>query len=392
MKSDRKLRLGAFGLGRIGRVHLENLVRLWRASKIELVAVGDRYEPTLDSALNALGDEGGVNLIRSPARFVNPERMAAEFELDGVVVASRTEDHVRDSRAFTKCGIPVMVEKPFANSIAEAFEYVGELGDDGDRLVQVGFNRFYDPATQAASEWVAAGSIGDLQQTHHILQDKSPPPPAYQSSGITADMAIHMVFEAMSFRAFELPCSVQALRFMAPHYEDRAGEGANVVHVFCGWADNSLAHLWGSRINRTGYDNEFKLIGTDGRIDVGEFVGDFGEITAKLWRGAGKGSIARGGLSEQLRFQMTRPGPDHPEFYSRFAISYANELDVFLSDIRSETPFAVGVDSGWKALLVANTAEASSRSEERRFELMVNGKPITTIEDAAEFAEINGLE
>ena len=392
MSRSRKLRLGAFGVGRMGRVHLENQVNLWREGEIELVAVGDRYQPALDSAQDLLGHAGCADSTGRPAQYDSPEKMASEAELDGVVVASRTEDHVRDSRAFTSCGIPVLLEKPFANSISEALGYAEELGDGGDRLLQVGFNRHYDPAAQAASKWVVDGKIGDLQQTDHILQDKNPPPSAYQSRGITADMAIHMVYEAMSLRAFQLPVSVQALRFMAPHYEDSANEGANVVHIFCTWPDDSLAHMWGSRINGTGYDNALKLIGTEGRIDVGEFAGDFGEITAKLWRGTGSGPFARGTLAERREFSMTCPSQGQPDFYARYANAYARELDGFLHHIRSGTPFELGPEVGWKTLLVANTAEASSRSGGRCFELAVAGERIATTNDAVKFAEINDLK
>ncbi len=32
----------------------------------------------------------------------------------------------------------------------------------------------------------------------------------------------------------------------------------------------------------------FKLMGTEGRVDVGEFVGDFGRVHARLFRGNGR--------------------------------------------------------------------------------------------------------
>lgn len=391
MNQDRRLRLGAFGVGRMGRVHLESLVRLSLARDIELVALGDRYGPTLESALAAVSRQAGVQFAQNLTQYNRPEEMTEKTQLDGVVVASRTEDHVRDSRAFTNRGIPVMLEKPFANSVAEAVEYARLLGDAGNRLVQVGLHRYYDPAGQIAMEWVTKGLIGELQQTHHILQDKNPPPAAYQSSGITADLAIHLVFEAMSFRAFEMPVRVQAVRFLAPHYEDQAGEGANIVHIFCRWADGSLAHLWGSRINYTGYDNGFKLMGTEGRIDVGEFIGDFGEVSAKLWRGTGRGEIARGTLSEHRQFPMSRPGPDHPDFYARYAEAYGREIETFCGHVREGRSFEIGPDVGWKTLLVAQTAESSSRLGGQTFELEEDGGPITTIDGAAKFAQKNAL-
>lgn len=386
------LRVGIFGVGRMGRVHLENLLRLSRVGKIELVAMGDRYPPTLIAADGMVIEQGGTILSERLGRCATPEQMAVAYQLDAVVVASRTEDHARDSLAFTRQGIAVMVEKPIANSVAEAVEFCQQLGASGDRLVQVAFHRFYDTATQAAMDWAAHGLVGDVQQSHHVLQDKNPTPPSYQSCGITADMAIHLIFESLCFHAFELPSDVQALRFLAPHYEDRAGEGANIVHVFCRWRDGSVAHHWGSRINNTGYDNGFKVIGTEGRIDVGEFVGDFGVVHAKLWHGTGRDSLPRGTLAGHRRFPMSRPAAGHPDFYARYARAYARELESFLQHVRRGTPFAIGPEVGWKTLLVANAAEASSRREGQRLELVLkDGSPIRTISDAAEFAVAAGV-
>ena len=380
---NRQLRLGAFGVGRMGQVHLEHLIGLHRAGEIELVAMGDRFGPTLASAFRLLNELGGRDLERIP-RFADPDSMAAAARLDGVIIASRTEDHARDSLAFIRHGTSVLVEKPFANSIAEAADFCGRLGDRAKRLVQVGFQRHFDAAARTALGWLANGHIGTLQQSHHVLQDKNPTPVGYQSCGITADMAIHLVFEAMSVHEFELPCSVQALRFSAPHYDDRAGEGANVVHTFCTWRDGSVAHLWGSRINSAGYDNGFKLIGTMGRIDVGEFVGDFGAVAARLWSGAGD---ERGRQIEDAAFPMTRPSARHPDFYARYAAAYAAELSAFVDCLERGAPFDLDSELGWRTLFVANLAEASSRSGGRRFELVqADGSAIATVDDAAAYA------
>ena len=366
----------------MGQVHLEHLIALHREGEIELVAMGDRFAPTLASASRLLNEIGGPDLARI-ARFDDPDAMASVARLDGVIVASRTEDHARDSLAFVRHGTPVLVEKPFANSIAEAADFCGRLGECASRLVQVGFQRHFDAAARVALDWVSSGRIGALQQSHHVLQDKNPTPIGYQSCGITADMAIHLLFEAMSVHGFELPCSVQALRFLAPHYDDRAGEGANIVHTFCTWADGTVAHLWGSRINSAGYDNGFTLIGTDGRIDVGEFVGDFGAITARLWSGAGD---RRGRRIDEATFAMTRPSARHPDFYARYAAAYAAELAAFVDCLRRKAPFDPGPDLGWKTLLVANLAEASSREGGRRFDLtQAEGSDITTVAGAAAY-------
>ena len=385
-------RLGIFGTGRMGRVHLEHLVRLHRAGRIDFVAMGDPLPATLDAARAFVATLGEEDLARDLAAAPTPDVMATATRLDAVVVASRTEGHARDIVAFARRGIPVLVEKPVANSIAEAAAIAGELGPAADRLVQVAFQRHYDEATRAAAGWVAQGLIGSIQQSDHVLQDKNPTPEAYQSCGITADMAIHLVFEAMSVRGFTLPRRVQALQYLSPPYDDRAGEGANIVHVFCQWADGSLAHLWGSRINGTGYDNRFTLTGTEGRIDVGEFAGDFGPIVAKLWRGTGGGPLPRGTLVESLTFPMTPPLPHHPDFYARFAAAYEAELSEFVTRVGSGLPLEPGLDAGWRTLLVANVAEASSRQAGRVFELtQPDGRPIESAAGAAAFALASGI-
>jgi myo-inositol 2-dehydrogenase/D-chiro-inositol 1-dehydrogenase len=386
--AETRVRLGAFGVGRMGQVHVEHLVGLHRAGDIEFAAIGDRHAPMLASA-RALAEELGLPAA-SLAPFDNAEAMAELGRLDGVVIASRTEDHARDTLAFVRHGTPVLVEKPLANTIAECAELCGVLGSGARGLVQVAFQRHFDAAARAALAWIAEGRIGHLQQSHHVLQDKNPTPVGYQSCGITADMAIHLVYEAMSVHGFELPCSVQSLRFMAPHYDDRAGEGANVVHSFLTWADGSLAHLWGSRINSAGYDNGFTLIGTGGRVDVGEFAGDFGTITARLWSGGGD---TRGQLIASAEFPMTRPAARHPDFYPRYAAAYAGEVAAFVDRLRTNAPFDPDPELGWKTLLVANLAEASSRMHGRRFDpARPDGSPIATAHDAAAYAKSAGAD
>lgn len=375
------LRLGAFGVGRMGLVHLENLASLARKGDIELVAIGDRFPPTLAAARARLAEWPPVaSAVQS---FATPEAMAERCALDGCVVGSRTEDHARDTLALATRGIRVLVEKPLARSMDEAAALCAALAGARKDLVQIAFQRHYDAAMQAAMRWVADGRIGAIQQSHHVLQDKNPTPASYQSSGITADMAIHLIYEAMAFHDFELPATVQALRFMAPHYVDRANEGANVVHAFCQWADGSLAHLWGSRINNTGYDNGFKLSGTEGRIDVGEFVGDFGPIHAKLWTGTGDAG-PRGILREALTFDMTPTTAAAPDFHARFASAYAAELEAFVRHQRDDIAGEPGLDVAWKTMLVAELAERSARDGGRPFRLAgQGGSPVRNAADAA---------
>ena len=170
-------------------------------------------------------------------------------------------------------------------------------------------------------------------------------------------------------------------RARAPTSFTSSASGGRIARPFVG-----LAH------QRDGYDNRFTLTGTEGRIDVGEFAGDFGPIVAKLWRGTGEGPLPRGTLVESLTFPMTPPLAGHPDFYARFAAAYLEELSEFVTRVGAGVPLEPGLDPGWKTLLVANVAEASSRQDGRVFELtQPDGRPIESAAAAAAFAEAAGV-
>ena len=60
-------------------------------------------------------------------------------------------------------------------------------------LLQVGFNRRYDPSHREVRDRVAAGDVGELHLVRITSRDPAPPPIAYieVSGGIFCDMTIH---------------------------------------------------------------------------------------------------------------------------------------------------------------------------------------------------------
>ena len=74
---------------------------------------------------------------------------------------------------------------------------------------------------------------------------------------------------------------------------------------------------------------------------------------------------------------------DHPDFFARFADAYDAELGAFLQHLAEKTPFRVGAEVGWKTLLVANLAEASSRRGGHVYHLETeDGRAVTGLEQA----------
>jgi hypothetical protein len=90
---------------------------------------------------------------------------------------------------------------------------------------------------------------------------------------------------------------------------------------------------------------------------------------------------------------MTRYGADAPDFYARVGASYQAELRTFLERVRRADPMEIGLEVGWKTLLVANTAEASSRRNGLGFELVTPvGNPIVSLVDAEAFARQHSIQ
>jgi myo-inositol 2-dehydrogenase/D-chiro-inositol 1-dehydrogenase len=67
-------------------------------------------------------------------------------DIDGLVVASSTDSHARLVMASVAAGIPVFCEKPVAADVEGTLKVIAATQGSGV-LVQVGFQRRFDPAT-----------------------------------------------------------------------------------------------------------------------------------------------------------------------------------------------------------------------------------------------------
>ncbi|MEO6192368.1 MAG: Gfo/Idh/MocA family oxidoreductase [Thermoanaerobaculia bacterium] len=127
----KKLKIGVFGTGSMGRNHVRLLSSLPGA---ELVGV---YDPRPEAAEAAARDHG--------ARvFPRLEELAGEIE--AAVVAAPTVAHAEMGCALLDRGLHVLIEKPLAASLEEADRL---LAHAGDRVLAVGHIEFFNPAVQA---------------------------------------------------------------------------------------------------------------------------------------------------------------------------------------------------------------------------------------------------
>jgi predicted dehydrogenase len=136
--SGRRLRVALFGAGLVGQTG--HAISLWEErERFEFVAVADPSQSTREAVA---------------ARYSVPNTCATLEEairlgLDAVVIAVPDPAHKAAVLEALRAGVHVLCEKPLAVSVAECDEIIAARGD---RVVQCGYMKLYDPAVERMVE------------------------------------------------------------------------------------------------------------------------------------------------------------------------------------------------------------------------------------------------
>ena len=142
-----KTRIAVAGAGYIGMAHIGVL----RASSTcELSAVVDP-----SPAAQVQAQAAGVPLYKSLAELF------AKGRPDGVVLATPNQLHGPQALACIETGLPILLEKPIAPTVAEAQQLVA-AADRARAKVLIGHHRAHSPIMAKAREVVASGVLGQL--------------------------------------------------------------------------------------------------------------------------------------------------------------------------------------------------------------------------------------
>lgn len=303
------MRIAVLGTGRMAELRVPQLLR----GNAEVLVAGRDRERTA-AAAERLG------AVPSTVR----DALAAQP--DGVVVASATDRHLEQLLAAAELGVPVLCEKPIALTVDDTRAAVRAL--EG-AVVQVGFQRRFDPSIAAARE----AGVGTLYSIRITARDAEPAEEHYipGSGGIFRDMHVHDfdIARWISGREVATVYAVGAVR----GFERFARYGdADTTAIVLTMDDGMPVTIDGSRHDPRGYDVRIELLGSEDAISVGP---------AELPR----------------------------SFAERFAGAFAAETDAFLALVRDgggESPCPP--ESALEALRVAVACDIS-RAEGRSVEM-----------------------
>jgi len=129
-----KLRVAVVGVGHLGRHHARILSTL---PAVDLVAVVDTNRARADEIARASRTEAAFDFRDVLGR------------VDAVTIAVPTERHRDIAAPFLASGLPVLVEKPMARSLAEADAMI-EAAARAGTILAVGHTERFNPAVDAA--------------------------------------------------------------------------------------------------------------------------------------------------------------------------------------------------------------------------------------------------
>jgi myo-inositol 2-dehydrogenase/D-chiro-inositol 1-dehydrogenase len=323
------MRIALLGAGRIGQLHGTLLAA---QPDVDAIVVADVDPARAAATAAAVGGRAAES------------HEAAMDGADAVVVAASTTAHASLVAAAIERGLPTFCEKPLAFDLAETVALVEEIEASG-AIVQVGFQRRFDPGFLEARRLVASGDIGTLYLVRLIAHDHEPPPDAYipVSGGLFRDSSIHD-FDALRWvtgqEVDEVYATGSVREFPVFAEYDDIDTGAAILRL----ADGTLGVLSQTRHDPLGYDVRMELVGSKDAVTVG--------------------------LGRRTPLRSLEPdGPPLAEspwqsFLTRFETAYRDELMTFLRVARGEISSPCTARDSLQAMRVA-VAAGRSRLEHR---------------------------
>ncbi len=155
------LRIGLVGLGLIGIRHAELL-----AQEPAMLLAGTA-DPSEDAAQRTahLG----------ATHYADYRQMLKEERLDGVVIATPNQTHCEIGVACIDRGLPILVEKPIADTVA-AGQTLVTAGNAKNVPIMVGHHRRFNPMVEKAHEIIQAGTLGRLIAVSAVWSVRKPDP------------------------------------------------------------------------------------------------------------------------------------------------------------------------------------------------------------------------
>lgn len=310
------LRIGAFGVGHLGKFHLNN----WK--DIEDVEVVGFYDPN-DEAANEVAAKYNLKRYTDPLELLQ--------QVDAVDIVAPTNHHFELCEMAIRNGKHIFVEKPLANTMEEARQLVA-MAREANIKVQVGHVERFNPAYQA----VAAMQLNPMFiEVHRLAQFN----PRGTEVSVILDLMIHDIDIILSLVKSDVKhISASGVAVMT--------DTPDIANVRIEFNNGCVANLTSSRISMKKM-RKMRLFQKDAYIGI-----DFLEKKTEIIK------LKQPGDENSFSFDLETPSGKktiaiaNPEVKQTNAIK--TELQAFVDAIVQNKPPVVSEIDGYLAMEVAH--------------------------------------
>ena len=331
-----RLQVGVLGVGRIGKIHSENLIN--RIEGAELAILAD----VVPGELNAVAARLGVSKTASGYRDV-----VNLPDIEAVVICTPTNTHYQIILDAAAAGKHIFCEKPIELSI-DKIRTINETVEKCGVQLMVGFNRRFDPNFSKVRAMIESGKIGRAQVLRITSRDPAPPPETYlrASGGIFLDMTIHDFDMARFLIGTDVKEVYAKADVLVDPVFNKVGDWDTAV-VTLSFENGAIGTIDNSRKAVYGYDQRVEVFGSEGMVATKNKTPD-----------------------DHVHLDQTGTHSSLPLhfFLERYADSYLTEMRVFVDAIRNKKPVPVTGKDGLMSVAIALAATRSAK-ENRPVEL-----------------------
>ncbi|XP_041367581.1 uncharacterized oxidoreductase YrbE-like [Gigantopelta aegis] len=335
-KKSIHINVAIFGLGRIGRRHLQGLARTFRVNIKWIVD-----DISLHDDIRTLLQKYRLEHVTRLASLEDADIVHLDTSVEVVFVCTPTWQHEDIVKKALTTGKHVFCEKPVALTV-ETVEYCYALAKENNRILFCAFNKRFDPDFDVIYKKKQNGDLGKVRQL--IMISRDPPVPISYikvSGGIFYDSCIHQLDYVCYFLG-ERPLTVVAhgntTSLKADDYRDC--NDVDLSTIILTFPSGAIAVIETTRECLHGYDQHLEVLGS-------KAIAKCGNTPVS----ASKVLLATGVIQDGC-----------PDVFARFGKSYVVEVDHFLDVVQGKTECLVKPHECIMASELAHLCEESLKT------------------------------
>ncbi|WP_154023481.1 D-chiro-inositol-2-dehydrogenase IolG2 [Salmonella enterica] len=324
----KKLRCGVIGLGRVGKMHVENMYLL---PQLDIICAADYFIEEMSDWLYSVNITSG---------YKNYQELLQRDDIEAVFIFTSTDMHEEIVTAAAQAGKHIFCEKPLSmNEDEQASMAVLRKVKEKGVTLQVAFNRRFDPQFHEVFELVRSGKIGRPQMIKITSRDPDllPHDLIKRIGGLIFDFTMHDFDMARFMMQDEVSeVYVKGNTLIDPSLKNI--DDVDTLAVMLTFRNGGYALIDKSRRAVYGYDQRVEVFGSEGMA----YADNVSESTVKVFN--------------SQHCIMKNPLPD---FTVRYREAYRTEILHFIDSVLHHTPV---VCTGEDALLAQRIAIAAQQS------------------------------